>query len=63
MEYYGLNVELLMGITDIDDKIISRANKLGKNFSEIAEEYEEDFMQSLAHLNVSISELPSLSIK
>ena len=47
-----LKVRLLMGITDIDDKIINRANAQGKSIKEIASMYEQDFTDSLQQLNV-----------
>ena len=50
--HFGLNVFIVMGITDIDDKIIHRAQLLGKEFLSMAREYEEKFISAMNHLNV-----------
>lgn len=49
----GYKVEFVMNITDIDDKIIDRAKEEGKNWREIAEFYENDFMKDIKNLGVN----------
>ena len=39
-EFFGLDVVLVMGITDIDDKIITRSKILGQSPIQIAKQYE-----------------------
>lgn len=41
-----------MNITDIDDKIIKKANESGKEFSEISREFETEFFEDMKNLNV-----------
>ncbi len=37
-DHFGYRVTLIMNITDIDDKIIARANEAGRPFNELAAE-------------------------
>lgn len=48
----GIDVVQIMGVTDIDDKIIHKANELGSNFAAISKKYEEDFDRDMASLGV-----------
>lgn len=41
-----------MNITDIDDKIIRKANESGKNFTDISRYYETEFFEDMRLLNV-----------
>ncbi len=50
----GFNVFHVQNITDIDDKIINRANKEKKNWEEIVEEYTRDYMENLEKLKIEI---------
>lgn len=50
--YFGYNVAYVMGITDIDDKIITRAALLNKEFLSMAAFYEEEFKVAMNNLNV-----------
>ena len=52
MEYRGLNVKFVQNFTDIDDKIINRANEEGCTFSEISEKYIKEFWTDTKGLNV-----------
>ena len=52
LEYRGYAVRHVMNFTDVDDKIINRANQLGVNPFELAEGYIREFQQNLADLNV-----------
>ncbi|XP_008105205.1 probable cysteine--tRNA ligase, mitochondrial isoform X2 [Anolis carolinensis] len=49
---FGKEVVMVMGITDIDDKIIKRANEMGISPLTLARFYEEDFKQDMAALKV-----------
>uniref|UniRef100_A0A8C6CF43 cysteine--tRNA ligase n=1 Tax=Moschus moschiferus TaxID=68415 RepID=A0A8C6CF43_MOSMO len=49
---FGCNVVMVMGITDVDDKIIRRANEMGVSPASLARLYEEDFKQDMAALKV-----------
>ncbi|MBI2039147.1 MAG: cysteine--tRNA ligase [Candidatus Niyogibacteria bacterium] len=48
----GYTVRHVMNITDVDDKIIERAAKLGKPIGELAREYEDKFREDLRALNI-----------
>ncbi|MEN9935741.1 MAG: hypothetical protein RLZZ387_2320 [Chloroflexota bacterium] len=52
LEYRGLQVRHIVNFTDVDDKIITRANQLGRDPKELAESYVAEFMEDLAALNV-----------
>ena len=45
LDYKGYKVKLAQNLTDIDDKIIDRANLLGVSPSELAQEYGEAFLE------------------
>lgn len=47
LEYKGYKVTFVQNITDIEDKIIARANELGVQPSEIAEKYTEAYFEDL----------------
>ncbi|NWH93710.1 SYCM protein, partial [Aegithalos caudatus] len=50
--FFGIDVLMVMGITDIDDKIIKRANEMNISPVALARIYEEDFKQDMAALKV-----------
>lgn len=52
LEYRGYDVRYLMNFTDVDDKIIQRANERGVDPFELAEGYIRDYEQNLADLNI-----------
>jgi cysteinyl-tRNA synthetase len=52
LEYRGYQVSHLMNFTDVDDKIILRANEQGVNPFELAEGYIRDFNQHIVDLNI-----------
>lgn len=54
LKYKGFNVRYTRNYTDIDDKIINRANKDGVNWKEIAERYVKAFDEDMAALGVEI---------
>ncbi len=51
LEYRGYNVKFVQNFTDIDDKIIKRANEEGKTFEEISEKYIKEFWTDAHGLN------------
>jgi cysteinyl-tRNA synthetase len=52
LEYRGYNVRHVMNYTDVDDKIINRANQLGEDPLKLSQRYIEDYAENLADLNV-----------
>ncbi|BFZ24477.1 hypothetical protein BsWGS_27516 [Bradybaena similaris] len=50
---FGIDTTLVMGVTDIDDKIIQKSNQTGQVMTEITRMYESEFFTSLAKLKVS----------
>jgi cysteinyl-tRNA synthetase len=52
LEFRGYQVEHAMNFTDVDDKIINRANKEGVDPFRLAERYIEEFRRQLEQLNV-----------
>jgi cysteinyl-tRNA synthetase len=51
-EWSGLEVRLVSNITDIDDKIIDRANKEGRPWQEITHKCEDVWFKAMGKLNV-----------
>ncbi|MBQ9517917.1 MAG: cysteine--tRNA ligase [Eubacterium sp.] len=51
MEYRGYNVKFVQNFTDVDDKIINRANEEGLTFTEVAEKYIDEFWTDAHGLN------------
>ncbi|XP_014637354.1 PREDICTED: probable cysteine--tRNA ligase, mitochondrial isoform X3 [Ceratotherium simum simum] len=49
---FGCNIIMVMGITDVDDKIIKRAREMNVSPTSLASLYEEDFKQDMAALKV-----------
>ncbi|KAM8922779.1 putative cysteine--tRNA ligase, mitochondrial isoform 4-T5 [Lycaon pictus] len=49
---FGYNVIMVMGITDVDDKIIHRASEMNMSPASLANLYEEEFKQDMAALKV-----------
>ncbi|HQV92834.1 MAG TPA: cysteine--tRNA ligase [Anaerolineales bacterium] len=52
LEYRGYNVRHVMNYTDVDDKIINRANQLGEDPLKLSQRYIEDYADDLKNLNV-----------
>jgi len=48
----GMEVTYVRNFTDIDDKIIARANQLGKETKDVAEEYIEAFYEDMGKIGV-----------
>ncbi|MGN0542019.1 MAG: cysteine--tRNA ligase [Acutalibacteraceae bacterium] len=51
LEYRGYKVTFVQNFTDIDDKIIKRANEEGSTFTEISEKYIKEFWKDAEGLN------------
>lgn len=52
LEYRGYKVKFVQNFTDIDDKIIKRANEEGVEFSDVSEKYIDEFWKDAKGLNV-----------
>jgi len=52
LEYRGYQVRHVMNYTDVDDKIINRANQLGKDPFELAQHYIDEYDSNLKALNI-----------
>ena len=52
MEYRGYEVKFVQNFTDIDDKIIRRANEEGISFKEVSEKYIEEFWKDAKGMNI-----------
>jgi cysteinyl-tRNA synthetase len=52
LEYKGYEVKHVMNFTDVDDKIINRANQLGEDPFHLAQRYIDDYRQNLTDLNI-----------
>jgi len=53
-DYFGYNVNLVMNITDVDDKIIRKSNEAGIAFTEVSRKYEQEFNDDMKKLNVGL---------
>ncbi|XP_064089686.1 probable cysteine--tRNA ligase, mitochondrial isoform X2 [Macrobrachium nipponense] len=49
---FNINVVVVMGVTDIDDKIIKRAHEMKVDFRELSKFYEEEFFADMDRLRV-----------
>jgi cysteinyl-tRNA synthetase len=52
LEYRGYNVKYVMNLTDVDDKIIKRANEQGVDAKDYAEKYISEFFKDIDGLKV-----------
>src|SRR5512140_3400664 len=52
LEYRGYRVQYVMNFTDVDDKIINRANQKGMDPQVLAETYIQAYRKNLQDLNV-----------
>ena len=52
LEYRGYEVRHAMNYTDVDDKIINRANQIGMDPIKLAEQYIDEFGRHLVDLNI-----------
>ncbi|XP_011863318.1 PREDICTED: probable cysteine--tRNA ligase, mitochondrial [Vollenhovia emeryi] len=51
-DYFNIDVLLVMGITDIDDKIINRSIESEKDFKDLARHFEAEFLADMNKLNI-----------
>ncbi|OQX88633.1 cysteine--tRNA ligase [candidate division KSB1 bacterium 4484_87] len=52
LTYRGFEVKYVMNLTDVDDKIIKKANEQGVSASEIAEKYTQAFFEDIEKLGI-----------
>lgn len=52
-EFFDINVVLVMGMTDIDDKIIVKSNVTNQSWQSLTKHYEDEFFRDMDLLNVS----------
>ncbi|RME45755.1 MAG: cysteine--tRNA ligase [Chloroflexi bacterium] len=57
LEHRGYQVKYIQNFTDIDDKIIARAQALGISPHELADKYAREFLQEMKALNVKEADL------
>eukprot|EP01068_Selenidium_serpulae_P007636 Selendium_serpulae@DN4764_c0_g2_i1.p3 len=56
-DYFGYRVNMVMNITDIDDKIIARSRTEGVDFLTLARKWEMEFWADMATLNVRLPDV------
>ncbi len=52
LSYKGFQVTFAQNLTDVDDKIINRANEQGKDPAEVAEQFSDAFIEVMRRMNV-----------
>jgi cysteinyl-tRNA synthetase len=57
LEFRGYKVKHVQNFTDIDDKIINRANQLGISSSELAEKYINEYFKDMDALNIKRADI------
>ena len=57
LAYKGLRVKFVKNFTDIDDKIINRANQEGLSWDEVAEKYTRAYHEDMAKLGVEPADI------
>lgn len=57
LRYRGYNVKYVRNYTDVDDKIINKANELGKNALDFSKEQIEETEKDMANLHVSEADI------
>jgi cysteinyl-tRNA synthetase len=57
LEFRGYKVKHVQNFTDIDDKIINRANQLGISSSELAEKYINEYFKDMDALNIERADI------
>lgn len=61
LKLVGYNVFHVQNITDIDDKIIKRAQEEGRDWREVSETYTKDYLESLSKLNLKVDIHPRVT--
>jgi len=57
LKYRGYRVKYVQNMTDIDDKIIARANQSGVSAHDLAEKYTQSFFDDMAALNITPADI------
>jgi len=57
LQFRGYKVKYVQNITDVDDKIIDRANRLGISTSELAEKYTNSYFDDMDALNIGRADI------
>ena len=57
LEYRGYEVRHIVNFTDVDDKVIARAQSLGRDAHQLASELADEFLDELTRLNVKVATL------
>ena len=57
LQFRGYKVKYVQNITDIDDKIIDQANRLGTSTSELAEKYASGYFEDMDALNIARADI------
>ena len=52
LQYKGYEVTFAQNLTDVDDKIINRANEEGRTAAEVAEEYSNAFIEQMHRFGI-----------
>lgn len=61
LQLRGYNVVHVQNITDIDDKIINRANREGRDWREVVDEFSRDYFEMLKTLNIVVHMHPRVT--
>jgi cysteinyl-tRNA synthetase len=59
--YRGFDVKFIKNFTDIDDKIINRANELGVPWDEVARKYTEKYCEDMGRLEVEPADVEPMA--
>jgi cysteinyl-tRNA synthetase len=57
LEYKGYKVKFVMNLTDVDDKIIKKANEEKRNPNEVAKDYINYFFEDVAKLRIKTADV------
>jgi len=52
--WFGYNIYQVMNITDVDDKIIKKANESNTTITEVSRKYTKLFFEDMKNLNVDL---------
>ncbi|XP_071441302.1 probable cysteine--tRNA ligase, mitochondrial [Hetaerina americana] len=52
-QFFGINVVMAMSVTDVDDKIINRANERKEDITNVSRHFEAEFWNDMKLLNVT----------
>ena len=63
LKWRGFKVKFVSNITDVDDKIIKRANEQGKTAAEVAAEYTKAFLDDMEAVNVEAPDVRPYATK